>query len=199
MMTVRQKILKALYPFIMKFSKWKRSENAILNNEESIKPIESFYALNASTNTGLMLSFKDWKGKKILIVNTASDCAFTAQYNELEILNHQYANRLMIVAFPANDFKGQEKADDVSIRRFCQVNYGLSFPVIKKSKVVKGEGQHKVFQWLTDPSKNGWNEQQPSWNFSKYLINEDGVLTHYFAPSVSPLDEVIILAVGKQE
>lgn len=197
-MTVRQKILKAFYPLFLKFSKWKGAENAILNNEQNIQPIESFYALNASTNTGLILSFSDWKGKKILIVNTASNCGYTAQYKELEKLNLQYADKLIVVAFPANDFNNQEKADDVSIRKFCQKNYGLSFPVIKKSKIIKGEGQHKVFQWLTDPSKNGWNEQQPSWNFSKYLINGEGVLTHYFAPFVSPLDNEIVMAILKE-
>ena len=92
----------------------------------------------------------------------------------------------------SNDFKEQEKGSDEEIAQFCQVNFGVTFPLMKKSSVVKSETQNEVFKWLTDSTKNGWNGKQPSWNFSKYLVNEEGILTHYFDPSVSPTSEQVL-------
>jgi glutathione peroxidase len=96
-----------------------------------------------------------------------------------------------IIGFPANDFKEQEKGSDEEISRFCAVNYGVSFPIAKKAVVAKGQEQHPVYQWLTNPAQNGWNSKAPSWNFAKYLVNEEGILTHYFEPAVSPVGEVM--------
>ena len=101
----------------------------------------------------------------------------------------------MVLGFPANDFKEQEKGTDDEIETFCKVNFGVTFPLMKKSIVIKGTGQNEVFQWLTDAGKNGWNNQAPTWNFSKYLVNEEGVLTHYFDTSVSPLSPEVINAI----
>lgn len=128
----------------------------------------------------------------MLLVNTASDCGYTPQYTELQKLYEDTKEAVEIIAFPANDFKEQEKGNDEEIAAFCTVNYGLSFPVAKKSSVVKGAAQNPVFRWLTDKSLNGWNDQPPSWNFSKYLVDEDGVLTHCFAPQISPLSEAVV-------
>ena len=105
----------------------------------------------------------------------------------MQQLHEQHKNKIAIVGFPANDFKEQEKSNDSEIANFCQVNFGVTFPLSKKSSVVKGREQNPVYQWLTQKEKNGWNTHEPDWNFSKYLIDEKGVLTHYFGPAVSPL------------
>lgn len=147
----------------------------------------SFYTLKTLANNGREFDFNALRDKKVLIVNTASNCGYTHQYQELQQLSELYEDKLVVLAFPANDFKEQEKGSDEEIAQFCQVNYGVSFPLMKKSVVVKGTAQNSVFRWLTDPAQNGWNKQEPTWNFSKYLINEKGILTHYFDPAVSPL------------
>ncbi len=131
----------------------------------------------------------------MLLINTASDCGYTGQYKELEKLYQQYKQRLMIIGFPANDFKEQEKGSDEEIAEFCRINYSVTFPLMKKSTVVKSPEQNPVFQWLTDKNKNGWNNQPPTWNFSKYLVNEEGILTSYFDPSISPVSYLVINAI----
>lgn len=158
-------------------------------------PSSSFYNLSAPLNNGTTFSFENLKGKKVLIVNTASNCGYTNQYAELEQIFEEHEEQLAILAFPSNDFKEQEKGTDEEIARFCQVNYGISFPIMKKSVVIKNSDQNSVFQWLTDKRLNGWNDEPPSWNFSKYLINENGLLTHYFDPAVSPLSTEVINAI----
>jgi glutathione peroxidase len=140
---------------------------------------------------------ESYKGKKLMLVNTASDCGYTNQYEDLQKLYQQFNNQLEIIAFPANDFKEQEKGSDSDIAQFCKVNFGVTFPLAKKSVVVKSNDQNNIFKWLTNKAKNGWNEKAPSWNFSKYLIDEQGTLTHYFDPSVSPLSDVVVEAIGK--
>jgi glutathione peroxidase len=146
-------------------------------------------------NSGIDLDFGKLKDKKVMIVNTASNCGYTNQYSELQELYEKNKERLVIIGFPSNDFKEQEKGSDEEIAQFCQVNFGVSFPLAKKSVVIKSAEQNKVFEWLTHREFNGWNEQQPSWNFSKYLVNENGVLTHYFDPAVSPLSSDILKAI----
>ncbi|WP_315818648.1 glutathione peroxidase [Paraflavitalea speifideaquila] len=130
-------------------------------------------------------------------MNTASDCGYTNQYEDLQKLYETYKDKLVIIGFPANDFHEQEKGNDEEIAQFCKVNFGVSFPLAKKSVVIKSPEQNPVFGWLTHKALNGWNEQEPSWNFSKYLVNERGVLTHYFDPSVSPTSNVVITAIAK--
>ncbi|HSI89895.1 MAG TPA: hypothetical protein VK927_02215, partial [Adhaeribacter sp.] len=110
-------------------------------------------------------------------------------------LHEQQKDSLVIIGFPANDFKEQEKDDDQQISQFCQVNYACTFPLAKKSVVVNNEKQNEVYKWLSDARKNGWNSHEPDWNFSKYLVNEQGVLTHYFGPAISPVSEEVIAAV----
>jgi glutathione peroxidase len=188
-MTFRQKIMKAIYPAIMWASKKKTSVQV---NETEAQPAVSFYSLQAIANNGTPVSFASFKNKKVLLVNTASDCGFTQQYEDLQKLHEQYADKLIILGFPANDFKEQEKEDDAAIAQFCKINFGVTFPLMQKSSVIKSANQNPVFVWLSDKTKNGWNEQAPSWNFSKYLIDEQGVLIGYFASSISPLSEEII-------
>jgi glutathione peroxidase len=161
----------------------------ILKNLLMVTPAKSIYKIPILLNNGSVLQWEDLKGKKLLLVNTASDCGYTAQYKELQQLQDEYTNHLLIIAFPSNDFKEQEKGNDETILKFCQVNFGVNFPLTKKCRVLKDAGQHPVYQWLTNKNRNGWNEQEPKWNFCKYLINEEGILTHYFDAAISPLSD----------
>jgi glutathione peroxidase len=154
-------------------------------------PTVSFYSLQAKSGKGETIDFATLKGKQVLVVNSASDCGYTPQYEELEALHQKYP-QLVILIFPANDFKQQEKKGDAEIEQFCKINYGLTIPLMSKVSVVKGPEQHPVFQWLSDAGQNGWCKRAPVWNFSKYLINREGVLTHFFRPSVSPLSEDLL-------
>ncbi len=190
-MTIRQALLKFLYPLLMRMAKIGQ-KGGIYENKQNIHPPIPFYELKAELNDGQALSFATLKGKKVLVVNTASDCGFTGQYEELQKLWEQHQKKLIILGFPADDFKGQEKGSDQEIAQFCQRNYGVTFPLMKKSQVIKGSEQHSVFRWLTDASKNGWNNQAPHWNFNKYMINEKGMLTHCFGSAVSPQSHEIV-------
>ena len=196
-MTTKQSVLKTFYPAIMAMGKLFRKNNSVLENTKKVQPKISFYNLSATLNNGDTFNFSQLKGKKVLLVNTASDCGYTAQYEELQQLYTRYKDRLVILAFPANDFKEQEKAGDEAIAQFCKLNYGISFPLMKKTSVLKSSKQHPVFRWLTDSNSNGWNEQAPSWNFSKYLVDESGILVNYFEPAVSPLSETVINAITR--
>jgi glutathione peroxidase len=198
-MTGRQRILKALYPLWIAFTKLMGKNTKVLANTKNMQPGQSIYNLNVQLNNGNNLPLQTYKGKKLMLVNTASNCGYTNQYDDLQKLYQQFSNKLEIIAFPANDFKEQEKGNDEEIAQFCKVNFGVTFPLAKKSVVVKSAGQNDIFKWLTDKNQNGWNDQPPSWNFSKYLLNEQGELTHYFDPSVSPLSDEVIKAVGSSE
>lgn len=196
-MTVRQKFLKAIYPLFTGYKKLFNTDSRILSNDKNIRPVESFYDLSVKLNDGRQLQFGELKGKKVLLVNTASDCGFTAQYDALEKLYEQDTHKLTIIGFPANDFKKQEKGTDEEIARFCKQNFNVTFLLATKNSVIRGPRQQEVFQWLTDETKNGWNNKQPSWNFSKYLVNEQGVLVNYFDPAISPLSEEVKRAIDK--
>jgi glutathione peroxidase len=192
-MTYRQKILKAVYPVWMWWTNMRGKGTTKLTNSEKRPPV-SFYTLSAIANDGSDIDFSAFKGKKILLVNTASDCGYTDQYEALQQLYAEHKDKLIVVGFPANDFKEQEKGSDEEIAKFCKANFGVTFPLVKKSVVINSPNQHPVFQWLTDPAKNGWNKKQPAWNFSKYIVDENGILTHYFGSSVSPLSSEVLKA-----
>jgi glutathione peroxidase len=194
-MTVRQTVLKAVYPLLMSFSRLLGKRSKVLANKKNIQPFQSFYNLSVLLNNGAILSFDSLRGRKLLLVNTASDCGYTNQYSDLQKLYEEHHDKLTVIAFPANDFHEQEKGSDEEINDFCKKNFGITFPIAVKGSVVRGNSQQKVFQWMTDKSKNGWNDKPPSWNFSKYLINEEGVLMNYFDPAVSPLSEEVLKAI----
>ena len=195
-MTLRQKILKLIYPLLMEWSKL-ASGKKIIYNEKYIAPLESIHALSIELNDGKIIPLKNYRGKKILLVNTASNCGYTAQYAELEKLSDHFKKELIVIGFPANDFKEQEKGNDQQVAAFCQDNFSISFLIAKKSKVIKTTGQNEVFNWLTHRKRNGWNDKMPSWNFSKYLVNEEGILTHYFDASVSPVGHMVVKAINQ--
>lgn len=194
-MTGRQQILKFIYPVLMKLGNWLGAKSTKMTNSNEVSPIRSIYDYSVQLNSGKEIKLDAYKGKKVLIVNTASNCGYTAQYEALQSVYEKFHSQLEIIAFPANDFKEQESGTDEEIAAFCKVNFGVSFPLVKKSQVVPGTDQHPVFHWLSTPGENGWCKQSPEWNFSKYLLNEQGVLTHYFAPGISPLDEVVLKAI----
>jgi glutathione peroxidase len=189
-MTARQKILKAVYPMLAWANKFSRKNRYAMTHEPIVPPVP-FYSLNILLNDGTTLGIAALKGKKILLVNTASDCGYTSQYEQLQKLYSQHSGTLTIIGFPANDFKEQEKGTDEEIALFCKKNFGVSFPLAQKSIVIKSPGQNDIFQWLTDSSKNGWNNQAPTWNFCKYLVNEEGALIDYFGPGIEPMSEEI--------
>jgi glutathione peroxidase len=189
--------LRIVYPFLIHLNRLLRKNNKVAENRSGIKPVESIYDLSVHLNNGAILPLSALRGKKILLVNTASDCGYTAQYAELQKLYQHAKEDLTIIGFPANDFKQQEKGSDEEIAQFCSQNYGVSFPIARKTTVIKKEGQHPVFQWLTHKELNGWNNQQPVWNFSKYLVNEEGILTHYFDPAVLPVSDEVLRAINQ--
>lgn len=193
-MTLRQKMLKTLYPLFIFYEKLK-GKTRIIRNEKQIAPPVSFYTLSAELSGGQVINFEKFKGKKVMIVNTASDCGYTAQYAELQKLYQHSKEDLDIIAFPSNDFGEQEKRKDEEVREFCINVFSIRFLIARKSIVKKSADQHLVFQWLTKKELNGWNNKPPSWNFSKYIINEEGMLTHYFDPAVSPVSGEVIKAV----
>lgn len=182
-MTPRQKMMKIFYPLWMW---WGKKKLKTRQNLKHTAPPVSFYSLHAVSNAGNDILFEQYKGKKVLIVNTASDCGFTPQYADLQKLYEESKQMLEIIAFPSNDFKEQEKGSNEEIESFCKRNYGVTFPIMQKTVVMRGGEQNPVFSWLSDPIQNGWCGKQPSWNFSKYLIDEQGILLEYFEPSFSP-------------
>jgi len=195
-MTYRQKILKAIYPAFMWITRVTGTNSEKFANKDKIPPVP-FSTLQVKLNNGDSLDFSTLQGRKILLVNTASDCGYTHQYEDLQALSVAYGQKLLVIGFPANDFKEQEKGTDEEIGAFCKKNYGVTFPLAQKAVVIKSAAQHQVFQWLSDSAKNGWNNKAPSWNFSKYLVNEKGILTHYFDPSISPASEEVKAAINE--
>ena len=132
------------------------------------------------------------KGKKVLVVNTASKCGLTPQFEQLQSVFEQYGgDDFVIIGFPANNFANQEPKSNTEIVEFCEMNYGVTFPMMSKISV-KGDDMHPVYQWLTQKSKNGKQDSEVSWNFQKYLIDENGNLVDVIEPKVKPDDAKII-------
>ncbi|HVZ95668.1 MAG TPA: glutathione peroxidase [Chitinophagaceae bacterium] len=185
-MSVLGKLGAFTYPLRIKLSRLTGIGIDITSNKMKERPPVSFYTLHATTNTGREISFDQFKNKKVLLVNVASQCGYTPQYAELERL-HRENKDIVILGFPANNFGSQEPGNDKEIAQFCQVNYGVTFQLFKKADVT-GKDKQPVYQWLTEPDKNGWNSEEPQWNFYKYLVDENGTLMNVFSSSVSPLD-----------
>lgn len=141
---------------------------------------------------GKDFTFAQLKGKKVMVVNVASKCGLTPQYEKLEALYKQYGgDKFVIIGFPANNFLHQEPGTDAEIKSFCTLEYGVSFPVMSKISV-KGDDQHALYKWLTTKSINGFEDSEVSWNFQKYLIDENGHISKVISPKTSPMDAEII-------
>ena len=186
-MSTRQNMLKSFYPVLTSVTRFFGVNSKVVLPNTATAPITSVYTIPFELINGDTTDLSVYRGKKIVVVNTASDCGYTGQYEELQKLYEQRKDDIVIVGFPANDFKQQEKGSNEEIASFCKKNYGVEFPLAMKTTVVKSADQHPIFKWLSDQKQNGWNEQAPSWNFSKYVIDEQGKLIGYFDPGVSPL------------
>ncbi|MBS1495989.1 MAG: glutathione peroxidase [Bacteroidetes bacterium] len=167
----------------------KKAENAIQTSSSATLP--SIYQFKVTALEGGTIDFSTFKGKKILVVNTASECGYTPQYKGLEELYEKYKNKLVIVGFPANNFGGQEPGSNADIRKFCTDNYSVSFPMAAKISV-KGDDMAPIYHWLTSKSENGVLDASISWNFNKFLLDENGHLLAYFPSKVTPMSDEII-------
>ena len=152
---------------------------------------QTIYQFTVEDINGKPFALADLKGKKVMIVNTASKCGLTPQYKELEALYQQYKDRdFIIIGFPANNFLGQEPGSNEQIASFCSINYGVSFPMMIKISV-KGKNMHPLYQFLTQKSKNGVEDSKVKWNFQKYLIGRDGKLEKVIDPKTLPSSDEV--------
>lgn len=158
---------------------------------ESTSMEKSIYEFKMKDIDGKEVDFSTYKGKKLLLVNVASKCGYTPQYADLQELNEKHGDQVTILAFPANNFGGQEPGTSEDIKEFCTANYGVTFQLFEKISV-KGVDKHPLYRWLSDKDLNGWNNTEPSWNFCKYLIDEEGKLVKFFPSSVKPLDNELV-------
>lgn len=158
-------------------------------------PAKSLYDFTVNSLSGKPVALSQYKGKKVVIINTASKCGYTPQYADWEAFYEAHKDKIVVLGFPANNFANQESGSNEEIASFCQKNYGVTFPMFEKVDVV-GTNQAPLYKWLTTKSLNGWNEQAPGWNFCKYVVDETGKLTHFFASGVKPNDPAFKKAIG---
>ena len=156
----------------------------------------SVYDFTVDALDGGVIRLSDFKGKKILIVNTASKCGYTPQYEGLQKLAEQYKDKLVVIGFPSNDFMHQEPGDAKEIRSFCTSRYGVTFPLAAKIDV-KGKNMHPLYVWLTEKKYNHYSDNSVKWNFQKYLIDEKGQLVNVFYPNTDPLSADLKAAIEK--
>jgi len=156
-----------------------------LKTNKSMQASASLYDISINSLTGEPIDLSSFKGKKILIVNTASECGFTGQYEGLQELYNTYKDKLVVIGVPCNQFGGQEPGTASEIQSFCKQNYGVTFLMTEKVDV-KGENQHPLYKWLTNKELNGVSSSSVKWNFQKYLIDEKGNLIDYYYSITSP-------------
>jgi glutathione peroxidase len=152
---------------------------------------KTFHDFAMKTIDGKEINFSQYKGKKIMLINVASKCGYTSQYDDLQKFHEKYGDKLVLLGFPANNFGGQEPGSNEEIANFCKLNFGVTFQMFSKISVA-GDDQHPLYKWLSTKSENGWNDQSPKWNFCKYIIGENGELLEYFGSSVKPSDKDIM-------
>jgi glutathione peroxidase len=156
----------------------------------------SFYDFKLQSLDGKeTVDFAKYKGKKVIVLNTASACGYTPQYADWQAFHAKYGDKIVVIGCPANNFGGQEPGTNTEIATFCQKNYGVSFQMLEKISVL-GADQHPLYQWLSKKDLNGWNNEAPKWNFCKYVINEKGEVANFFASGVKPNSPEFLKAVG---
>lgn len=164
----------------------------------TINPLQNmrFHDLSATDIHGGTIGMEQFKGRKILLVNTASECGYTRQYEQLQELYSNYKDKgFTILAFPCNDFGGQEPGSEAEIEAFCTSKYNVTFPLMSKV-VIKGEDRHPIFEWLCSKEMNGVMDVTVKWNFHKFLIDEEGQLIASYGSGTDPLDEKILSWIG---
>ena len=170
------------------------NKTQVINNTAAANAVViatgSIYDFKVEALDGSTIDFSKYKGKKILVVNTASKCGYTKQYEGLEKLYEQYKDKLVIVGFPANNFGGQEPGTNTEIGEFCKKNYGVTFPMAAKISV-KGDDTAPIYKWLCSKAENGVLDAEIKWNFGKFLLDENGSLISYFPSKVEPMSEEI--------
>ena len=187
---------KSLLLFLAITSLWScqnqaQSKTSTQPKSETPMSAETIYQFKVEDLSGDTFDFSTLKGKKILVVNTASECGLTPQYEQLQAIYEKYKDKnFVIIGFPANNFGAQEPGSNSEIATFCQKNYGVSFPMMAKISV-KGGNMHAVYQFLTQKAKNGLEDSEVQWNFQKYLINEIGELAKVVSPRTLPTDAEI--------
>ncbi len=174
----------------------KKSQNMEANTApveitEAEKKTATAHIFQLTNIDGKPFSLKEYAGKKILVVNTASACGYTRQYTGLQKLQDEYKDKLVVVGFPCNDFGGQEPGTEAEIKDFCKKNHGVTFPLSEKI-AVKGESTAPLFKWLTTKAQNGVLDATIKWNFNKFLLNEKGELISYFPSNTEPMDAAIV-------
>lgn len=158
---------------------------------------KSFYDFKVTDIDGKEFNLASLKGKKVLVVNTASKCGYTPQYEQLESIYKNYGDeKFTVIAFPANNFNNQEPGTDAEVEEFCKKNYGVSFPIMSKISV-KGNDMHPLYRWLTSKNENGVMDSEVKWNFQKYLIDEQGKLVQVYESKVKPDDDKILSWIKK--
>lgn len=173
-------------------AKNKNNDNKMSDTKtEEIKDTPSIHTYKVDGLSSGEINFADFKGKKILVVNTASECGFTGQYEDLQKLYETYKDKLVVVGFPANNFGGQEPGSNEEIKQFCQLNYGVTFPMAAKVSVV-GDDTAPIFKFLTDKNLNGVMDATIKWNFTKFLLDEKGQLIDYYASATLPMSDDIV-------
>ncbi len=185
--------------FIMNFQTIKNlfsDKKEIASRTASTTSKGSFHSFSATSLDGKKIDFSEYKGKKVVVLNVASKCGYTPQYADWQAFHEQYGDKIVVLGFPTNDFMNQEPGSEEQIAAFCQKNYGVTFQMFSKVDVIKGNNQHPLYKWLSNSDLNGWNDKAPTWNFCKYVINEDGEVTHFFASGVLPKDPTFQKAVG---
>ena len=170
----------------------------LLISETRPTDLQSFYDIKAKTIDGEIISMEKYRGKKTLIVNVASKCGFTPQYEDLQKLYEMHIDNLAILGFPSNDFLWQEPGTNEEIKNFCKRNYAVTFQMFEKVHV-NGKKQHPIYYWLSDSKLNGWNDNTPSWNFCKYLIDEEGNLIEFYKSKIEPTDTLITRHLGARK
>jgi glutathione peroxidase len=196
--TLDMKRILSLLSFVLLFSCSNGTQKSTSKTLAMSAPPIDFYTLNTSTIEGQPFSFSALKGKRVLIVNTASKCGYTAQYEDLEKLYRSYGgDNFTVIGFPSNDFGWQEPGSEKEIAAFCSSKFDVTFPMMSKVKTGASRGDD-IYQWLCNKEQNGVSDAKVSWNFNKFLIDENGQWVAHFPSSTSPMSmEIATFAAGK--
>jgi glutathione peroxidase len=185
-------ILMLSCAFLFSCQNQAQNKQEVEKNKTEVMTKQNIYSFKVEDIDGNTFDFSTLKGKKIMVVNTASKCGLTPQYKDLQALYEKYgSDNFVIVGFPANDFMKQEPGTNEEIGAFCEKNYGVTFPMMSKISV-KGKEMHPIYHFLTEKSQNGLEDSDVEWNFQKYLINENGELEKVISPRTNPMDDEIV-------